>query len=43
VDNIIMDLREVVRTDLVQDRGLWRSIVNMVRNLQVPKTAGKFE
>jgi hypothetical protein len=41
VDNIKIDLREIEWdgmdwTDLAQDRGQWRVLVNMVINLQVP-------
>jgi hypothetical protein len=41
VDNIKTDLREIGRghmdwIDLAQDRNQWRTLVNMVMNLQVP-------
>jgi hypothetical protein len=41
VDNIKMDLREtgwdgVDWIDMVQNRNQWRTLVNMVLNLQVP-------
>jgi hypothetical protein len=41
VDNIKMDLREIGwdgmdQIKLAQDRGQWRSLVNMVMNLRVP-------
>jgi hypothetical protein len=46
VDNIKMDLAEircggVDWVGLAQDRDKWRSFVNVVENLQVPKNAGK--
>jgi hypothetical protein len=47
VDNIKMDLREMGWDvmdwiDLAQDRDQWRVLVNAVKNLRVPKNAGKF-
>jgi hypothetical protein len=41
VDNIKIDLREIGWsgmdwTDLDQDRGQWRALVNTMMNLQVP-------
>jgi hypothetical protein len=41
VDNIKIDLREIGwdgmdRIDLAQDRDQWRTLANMVVNLQVP-------
>jgi hypothetical protein len=47
-DNIKMDLREIEwggmdRTNLAQDRGQWRAIVNTVMNLRVPYNVGKFQ
>jgi hypothetical protein len=41
VDNIIMDLREMVRDgmdwiDLAEDRDQWRDLVSTVMNLRVP-------
>jgi hypothetical protein len=46
-DNIKMDLREIVFGDVdwihwAQDRDRWRSLVNTVMNLRVPKNAGNF-
>jgi hypothetical protein len=29
-------------TDLAQDRGQWRALVNMIINLVVPRKVGKF-
>ena len=44
-DNIKMDLQEVGRScgdwmELAQDRDRWRALVNMLRNLRVPKMRG---
>ena len=44
-DNIKMDLQEVGGCcgdwmELAQDRDRWRSLVNKVRNLRVPKMRG---
>jgi hypothetical protein len=46
VDNIMMDLGEVGWGDvdwigLAKDRDRWRSLVNSVLNLRVPRNAGK--
>jgi hypothetical protein len=46
-DNIKMDLQEVGWggvdwTDMAQDRGRWRALVNAVMNLRVPQNAGNF-
>jgi hypothetical protein len=46
-DNIEMDLQELgwkgmEWTDLVQDRGRWRAVVNAVMNLFFPKNARNF-
>ena len=45
-DNIKMDLQEVGWgidwIDLAQDRDRWRTLVNAVMNLRVPKNAGNF-
>jgi hypothetical protein len=46
-DNIKMDLQEMGGScgdwmELAQDRDRWRALVNMVRNLQVPKMQGIF-
>jgi hypothetical protein len=47
VDNIKMDLSEIGWDgmdwiDLAQYRDQWRALVNMVMNLWVPQSAGKF-
>jgi hypothetical protein len=47
VDNIKMDLREIGWggmdwTDLAQDRGQWRALVNTIMNLRVLLNVGKF-
>jgi hypothetical protein len=44
-DNIKMDLQEVGGgcggwMELAQDRGRWRALVSVVRNLRVPKMRG---
>jgi hypothetical protein len=36
LDNIRMDLGEVGRGDVAQDRNRWRALVNSVLNLRVP-------
>jgi len=46
-ENIKMDLQEVGEgcgnwMELDQDRDIWRALVSMVRNLQVPKMRGIF-
>jgi hypothetical protein len=46
-DNIKMDLQEVGCRDmdlieLAQDRYRWRTLVNVVMNLRVPKKCGEF-
>jgi hypothetical protein len=45
VDNIKMDLREIGWSgmgwiDLTEDRDQWRSLLNIVMNLEVPRNAG---
>jgi hypothetical protein len=47
VDNVKMDLREIEWAgmdwiDLAQDTDQWRALVNMVMNLPVPYSAGRF-